>query len=77
MVIVAAARRVGTALFGKDRRRATPSSTGRKFNGKNFVKAGYYRLKSDAMAKAKRERAKGSMARVVKEDGGYCVYTRG
>jgi hypothetical protein len=76
MVIVAAARRVGTALFGKDRRRATPS-TGRKFNGKNFVKAGYYRLKSDAMAKAKRERAKGSMARVVKEDGGYCVYTRG
>jgi hypothetical protein len=76
MVIVAAARRVGTALFGKDRRRAT-QSTGRKFNGKNFVKAGYYRLKSGAMAKAKRERAKGSMARVVKEDGGYCVYTRG
>jgi hypothetical protein len=76
MVIVAAARRVGTSLFGKDRRRAK-ASTGRTFNGQTFVKAGYYRLKSDATAKAKRERAKGSMARVVKEDGGYCVYTRG
>jgi hypothetical protein len=75
MVIVAAARRVGTALFGKDRRRATPI-TGRKFNGKNFVKAGYYRLKSDAMAKAKRERAKGSMARVVIDGDGYAVYQR-
>lgn len=48
----------------------------RKFDGKNFAKAGYYRLKSDATAKAKRERARGNMARVVKEQGGYCVYVR-
>jgi hypothetical protein len=48
----------------------------RKFDGKNFIKEGYYRLKSDATMVAKRARELGKMARVVPEQGGYCVYVR-
>ena len=48
----------------------------RKFDGKNFVSGSSYRLKSDATKEAKRARKLGKMARVVKEQGGYCVYVR-
>jgi hypothetical protein len=48
----------------------------RKFDGKNFSFVDYFRLKSEAMAKAKKLRAAGKMARVSPEAKGYVVYAR-
>jgi hypothetical protein len=84
MVLVAAARRVGTSLFGKDRRRKDTSGYAsgrgamtRKFGGKVYAKVGLFATKAEANAVAKRHRSKGNLARVVKEQAGYCVYSRG
>jgi hypothetical protein len=48
----------------------------RKFNGETFSMVDYFRLKSEAMAKAKKLRAAGKMARVFPEAKGYVVYAR-
>jgi hypothetical protein len=49
----------------------------RKFGGKVYAKVGLFSTKAEANAVAKRHRSKGNLARVVKEQAGYCVYSRG